>query len=331
MKKAAAILTSAALCTVSVSAADAGTPMLGDLNCDGTLNVSDLVLLHRLLAEDGSAPLTAQGIENADLCFDGLLNLRDVRDLSDLLAMPAFTGSTDYGDWEQTVGYSSGLLTPQGVDGINQDAFRTLPSQDAYRSGKIVIGDSRCCQLGIYEARADRYDFAAFAVWGGHYGMNYNILDDAAFSAVEACFAEQIRTCGACDIYLFATVNDYDYKTNQNDDNIRDFVSAAVRLQGMTCTLDGKTCAPKLTVIGFDGARPSGTVFRIPYEEFNAYIADYNAKLEAAVRGNSLLGGAGVRFVTVPQITGGNTDFIADGLHYGDCTLHQILSFIVTN
>ena len=57
----------------------------------------------------------------------------------------------DYNEWADNTGYESGMLTPLGVDGIGQDYFHTLDTSDGYDSGRIVIGDSRCCQLGIYQ------------------------------------------------------------------------------------------------------------------------------------------------------------------------------------
>ena len=54
-----------------------------------------------------------------------------------------FSKFADYSAWAENTGYPDGLLTAQGKDGINEDAFRTPKDTAAYRSGTIVIGDSR--------------------------------------------------------------------------------------------------------------------------------------------------------------------------------------------
>ncbi|MBP0976544.1 MAG: dockerin type I repeat-containing protein, partial [Oscillospiraceae bacterium] len=50
----------------------------GDVNCDKEVDVSDAVLLARLVAEDAGANVTAQGKLNADCLKDGNLNGDDV-------------------------------------------------------------------------------------------------------------------------------------------------------------------------------------------------------------------------------------------------------------
>ena len=301
--------------------------LLGDLNCDRALSVSDLVLHCRLLAEKDGLSLTAQGIQNADCDRDGILTLSDMRQISSLLS----AGTVEAGTWAKETGYKTGLLISQGASGLNQDAFRMSPDCPGYRSGRIVVGDSRCVQLGIYELHTGRADCAVFGVWGGHYASSYNILSDADFSAIQKCFTEQIRVCGHSNIFLFATVNDFDYSKNQNSAYIRGAVSAAERLQGMRCSLNGNTYQPHLTVVGFDGCRKSGSVFGIAQQTFNRYVPDYNSALKTAVQQSSILSQANADFTTVPEITGDRTAFLSDGLHYADSTLWQIMSFLLSD
>ena len=120
-------------------------------------------------------------------------------------ATAEFTVLDDYQKWAKEVGYPQGMLAAMGVDGINQDYFHTLPDAPGYTSGKIVIGDSRCCQLGIYEQRTGADDFADYAVWGGHFlpGAEPPAMTEEQFSEVERCFQEQIKSCGECSIYFF--------------------------------------------------------------------------------------------------------------------------------
>ena len=227
-------------------------------------------------------------------------------------AAPAeFTVLDDYQNWAKEVGYPQGMLAAMGVDGINQDYFHTLPDAPGYTSGKIVIGDSRCCQLGIYEQRTGADDFADFAVWGGHFlpGAQPPLMTEEQFSEVERCFQEQIKNCGECRIYFSA-------------------VSTAEKLGNMTCEKEGKVYQPEVIVIGFDGGAED-VLYRIPSQEFNRYVDDYNKKLRTAVNNSAILQQNAEYFTTVPEITGGRTGFNEDGLHYSDDTLKEIVDFII--
>ena len=242
-----------------------------------------------------------------------------------------FDRQADYQNWVETEGYSSGTMVPAGKNGINQDCFRTPPGTPADVSGRIVIGDSRCCQLGIYQQRANRSDFAVYAVWGGHYtaGEIPPIMTDDLKAEVEACFQRQIRARGACTIYLFATVNDYDFLSSGNAVSIRSAVSAAEYFSSLSFVYGGVTCHPSVLVIGFDGCHTTAPIAGIPQETFNRYVADYNRALLSAVQASSLLSPYAAYCTSVPEITGGATTFINDGLHYGDRTLRDISTYLV--
>lgn len=55
------------------------SPLLrGDCNCSNDVDVSDAVLLARLIAEDASATINTQGLLNADCNADGILSSDDV-------------------------------------------------------------------------------------------------------------------------------------------------------------------------------------------------------------------------------------------------------------
>ena len=250
---------------------------------------------------------------------------------ADTEAVPAeFTVLDDYQKWAKDVGYPQDMLIANGVDGINQDYFHTLPDAPGYTSGKIVIGDSRCCQLGIYQQRIGAADFADYAVWGGHFlpGAEPPAMTDEQLSEVERCFQEQVKNCGECSIYFFATVNDYDYIGNDNGESISAAISAAEKLANMSCQKEGKVYQPDVIVIGFDGGE-GDILYRIPAQEFNRYVDDYNDKLRTAVSDSALLQQNADYFTTVPEITGGRTGFNEDGLHYSDDTLKEIVEFIL--
>ncbi len=59
----------------------------GDINCDGKVTISDLVLTARYVAEDDSMTMpSAQGLLNADCVYDGKINSSDVTALARFLA-----------------------------------------------------------------------------------------------------------------------------------------------------------------------------------------------------------------------------------------------------
>ena len=63
-------------------------------------------------------------------------------------------------------------------------------------------------------------------------------------------------------------------------------------------------------------------------QNFNWYIDSYNSALREAVSGSPVLSETAERFTAVSEITGGNTTFINDGLHYSDDTLQKITEYI---
>ncbi|MBR4200495.1 MAG: dockerin type I repeat-containing protein [Oscillospiraceae bacterium] len=63
-----------------------GLKVIGDVNCDGVVDVSDSVLLCRFLCEDADAVMTAQGRINADVNGDGKLTMDDNTALLDRIA-----------------------------------------------------------------------------------------------------------------------------------------------------------------------------------------------------------------------------------------------------
>ena len=241
-----------------------------------------------------------------------------------------FTGLNDYQMWAANTGYPQGLLVPMGVGGVNQDYFHTLPGLPGYASGKIVIGDSRSCQQGIWQDRTGSDDYAVFAVWGGHYvsGTGTSVLTAEHLYEIGQCFQEQVRTRGKCTVFFFATVNDYDYYGNGNSTYIAAAVASAEMIASMSYEYEGTVYHPEVIVIGFDGGRRTGDIFGIPQDVFNRYIESYNTELRDAVNNSPVLKENASLFTTVSEITGGETGFISDGLHYSDSTLQTIVEYM---
>ena len=235
-----------------------------------------------------------------------------------------------YQDWAKQTGYKNGTLVAQGPDGVNKDYYHTSADSAAYTSGRIVIGDSRCCQIGIYEQRKELSDAAVFAVWGGHYKSSEDppIMTNTLLSEAEACFKKQVEAVGSSTVWVFATVNDYDFKENNNTENIKACIEAAEKIASFSAEKDGKTVHPKVIVVGFDGCWDTAPLYGTPQEEFNAYVSDYNKKLKEAVEASELLKADASLYAAVPEIAGGKAKFIDDGLHYHDTTLEAIIAHI---
>lgn len=66
-----ALLSGLLLSLHSLSAPSAAAGLQGDLNCDGQLTVSDAIMLARLIAEDSSLQISADGLAYADCNLDG--------------------------------------------------------------------------------------------------------------------------------------------------------------------------------------------------------------------------------------------------------------------
>ena len=60
--------------------------LLGDVDDDGQVNVSDVILLCRYATEDPLVMVTAQGIMNADCNRDGFMNAADASTLLLMIA-----------------------------------------------------------------------------------------------------------------------------------------------------------------------------------------------------------------------------------------------------
>ena len=238
-----------------------------------------------------------------------------------------FLTMQDYQTWATEVGYPGKELIFNGMEGINQDWYCTRPDAAGYDSGRIVIGDSRCVQLGIYQQRTSGNEYAVFAAWGGHYLDLDPYLGDVWFQRnVKGCFQRQVEKAGKCDLYFFTTVNDYDFRENNNEAAAAAAVKWAEQFASMHYEYEGKDVYPSVTVIGIVTGARKGVVLRYPAEEFNRYEEDYNALLKAKVMNSEILQNA--KWTTVPEILNNEIGFITDGLHYNDETLKKLADYL---
>ncbi len=63
--------------TTTSSTPNVTATLKGDVNCDGSVKVNDVILLNRFIAEDNAAVVTAQGLANADYNENGTPNSDD--------------------------------------------------------------------------------------------------------------------------------------------------------------------------------------------------------------------------------------------------------------
>ena len=240
---------------------------------------------------------------------------------------PKFLTMQDYQTWAVETGYPGKELIANGTEGIYSDWYITLTKTPGYNSGRIVIGDSRCVQLGIYEQRTGADDYAVFAAWGGHYLDMDPYLGDVWFQRkVKECFQKQVETAGKCDLYFFTTVNDYDFRENRNEAAAAAAVKWAEQYASMHYEYEGKDVYPSVTVIGIVAGARKGNVMQYSAQEFNRYEEDFNALLKEKVSGSEVLKNA--EWTTVPEILNNEIGFIPDGLHYNDETLKKLAEYI---
>lgn len=79
-------LTSASTTARTEASETPGKQILGDLNCDGVINIKDGVLLARLVGEDDTLELLESGMANADVNQDGTWTASDVVKLLRMIA-----------------------------------------------------------------------------------------------------------------------------------------------------------------------------------------------------------------------------------------------------
>ena len=105
----------------TVSADNSLAPtLMGDVNTDETVDISDVILLSRYTAEDTKITVTKQGLANADLNADGKYTAEDVTKIIRKIAMldePYRSGSKDL---------MEGITASANFEGLDADDAYTL-------------------------------------------------------------------------------------------------------------------------------------------------------------------------------------------------------------
>lgn len=170
-------------------------------------------------------------------------------------------------------------------------------------SGRLIVGDSRTCQLWNYKNSGASF----VSVWGGHfgYGGSNGQIDTAAQRKHMKAYVEKtIAKKGYCNVYVFATVNDYNggsaYKGAAGN-----VLSLAKTIAGYTGTYKGKKAKCKVTVVGLVGSKGKN-------------VSTYNSYLKKSLPSH-------IGWLSIGGCLGGsNKGYMSDNVHYNNTTLKNI-------
>ena len=147
-------------------------------------------------------------------------------------------------------------------------------------SGRLIIGDSRCYQL--YEMNSKAASFVA--VWGGHFGHGYpdeyTINTAARRKDMKKYVKATIKAKGKCNVFIFATINDYNYGSGYNG-RINRFIQQAREIKNWSFKYNGKAVKPKVYIVKLIGFEPEQA-------EYNYNIADFNKRLVKLAKKNKI-------------------------------------------
>lgn len=205
--------------------------------------------------------------------------------------------------------FSALVLFPQPASAATYGNIGFHCTVKNYQSGRLIIGDSRCCQL--WNAKKNGSSFVS--VWGGHYGYGGSSLQintDSQQNMMKSIVQNTIKQVGHCDVYVFATVNDYNgsgsYTSAANH-----VINQAKTAMKWTAKYGGKTVKPQVYVVSLVGGKGKNV------SSYNTYL-----KLQAAK--------VNCKFLSITKcLTGSNSGYRSDGLHYNDATLKNIWSKIL--
>ena len=172
------------------------------------------------------------------------------------------------------------------------------------KSGSLIIGDSRVCQLYNYNNSSASYN----ATWGGHYGYGGETyqIDTVNKRAKMRSYAKlTIKKTGNVNIFIFATVNDYN-GGNDYSAPLNNVVNLAKNAYTWTYKYNGKTVHPKVYIISLVGSK-------------GVNVDAFNNALQKAAKKSSKFDYIGINDLV------GSDGYLSDNLHYTDETCRKIL------
>lgn len=165
-----------------------------------------------------------------------------------------------------------------------------------YKSGILLIGDSRTCQLWNYK----KSGASVMAIWGGHYYTKSSSIDSYKNrKQIKKIVKSTVKKKGYCNVYLFATVNDY------NGEGKSDAKASAKKVIKFAKSIRSYNKKAKVTIIGLIGSKGTD-------------VSYYNKYLKSNLPRK-------VKLLSIKScLTGENKGYDRDNLHYNKSTLKQI-------
>lgn len=174
------------------------------------------------------------------------------------------------------------------------------------KSGKLIIGDSRTCQMWNYKSKGASF----VSVWGGHYGYGGTLMqiDNASQRNTMKLYAQDtIKKCGKCHIYIFATVNDYNGAGSYTS-AVANVINLADTAYGWTAKYQKKTVHPIVHVVQLVGSKGKN-------------VSGYNTLLKSKVASSKKIKNC----ISISGcLAGSNGGYASDGIHYNNATLKNI-------
>lgn len=169
-------------------------------------------------------------------------------------------------------------------------------------TGKLIIGDSRTCQLWNYKNKGASF----VSVWGGHYGYRGSsgqIDTSSQKNTMKDYIKTSVNKKGYCNVYIFATVNDFNGGTKAA---AKGPANNVIKLAKELKNYNSKANITVVSLVGTKGKNVSA---------FNTYLK------------NNLPNK--VKWLNISDcLKGSNSGYQIDNTHYNNTTLKNIWSKI---
>ncbi len=180
-------------------------------------------------------------------------------------------------------------------------------------SGRLFVGDSRVIQMYRYNDY-QYYDQASFVTvgGGGYSGSSSSINSSERLSTMETCTRESIEYTGGCDVYIFATPNEFNDSSSSYTIPVQRVMSVAEQAKTWTASFNGKTVAPTVYVVELIAGK-------------GVTVSGYNSYLR------SMAADIGVQTISISDcLAGSNGGYSSGNLHFNTTTTGNIWSKLLS-
>ena len=166
-------------------------------------------------------------------------------------------------------------------------------------SGKLIIGDSRVCQMWDSGTKA-----SYVSVWGGHYyGTKGSINSDEGIRIMKKYIKKTLDKKGYCDVYIFASVNDFN---GGSETEAKLSADKLLKLAKMLNVSDNVN----INIVGLVGTK-------------GVDVTGYNQILQDNIA-------QGMKFASIEGcLKGENNGYLSDNIHFNKVTLKKIAKKIL--